>query len=66
MHARSMSADARSMSADATMRDDVPLTREHVQPLSSADQLADFFAHLRYPSGARVPMTPQSSVSSTT
>jgi len=28
--------------------------REHVQALSSADRLAEFFTHLRYPAGARL------------
>ncbi|MEA3376805.1 MAG: hypothetical protein U9R72_11495, partial [Chloroflexota bacterium] len=38
--------------------DDRRLTRERIQSLSSADQLADFFAYLRYPADARLEMTP--------
>ncbi|MGD2206207.1 MAG: hypothetical protein PVH17_05460 [Anaerolineae bacterium] len=41
-------------------RNDRDLTVRHVQALSSADQLADFFAHLHYPTDARISMTPES------
>jgi hypothetical protein len=37
--------------------DDVELSVRHVQALSSADQLAAFFAYLRYPADERLPMT---------
>ena len=40
------------------LRDDVQLTRQQIQSLSSADRLAAFFATLRYPDDARLPMTP--------
>jgi hypothetical protein len=40
-----------------TLRDDVQLTRQQIQSLSSADQLAAFFDTLRYPDDARLPMT---------
>ena len=39
------------------LRDDVQLTRQQIQSLSSADQLAAFFATLRYPEDTRLPMT---------
>jgi hypothetical protein len=40
-----------------TLRDDVQLTRQQIQSLSSADQLAAFFTTLRYPDDARLAMT---------
>ncbi len=42
----------------SSLRDDRRLSREHVQSLSSADRLAEFFATLRYPDDARLEMTP--------
>jgi len=41
-------------------RNDVKLTPEHIQALSSADQLAQFFSYLGYPVDSRLPMTPES------
>jgi len=43
----------------SNLRDDVKLTREHIQTLSSVEQLAAFFARLRYPDDARLSMTPE-------
>jgi hypothetical protein len=40
-----------------TLRDDVQLTRQQIQSLSSADRLAAFFDTLRYPDDARLAMT---------
>ncbi|MFW6082940.1 MAG: hypothetical protein ACOC8C_02690, partial [Chloroflexota bacterium] len=42
----------------SSLRDDIQLTRERIQSLSSADRLAEFFAYLRYPADARLEMTP--------
>ncbi len=38
-------------------REDLDLTREQIQSLSSAEALAAFFAHLRYPADTHLPMT---------
>jgi hypothetical protein len=40
-----------------SVRDDLDLTREQIQDLSSAEALAVFFARLGYPAEARLPMT---------
>jgi hypothetical protein len=40
-----------------SVRDDLALTREQIQGLSSAEALAAFFARLGYPAEARLPMT---------
>jgi hypothetical protein len=40
-----------------THRDDMQHTLQKIQSLSSADRLAPFFANLRYPDDARLPMT---------
>jgi hypothetical protein len=42
----------------SSLRDDLRLTPDRVQSLSSADRLAGFFATLRYPEDARLEMTP--------
>ena len=39
---------------------DIPLTRQQIQTLSTADRVAEFFIRLRYPSDARLPMTAES------
>jgi hypothetical protein len=40
-----------------TNHNDIPLTHQHIQDLSSADRLADFFTALNYPADERLPMT---------
>ncbi len=41
------------------MAGDIQLTGDHVESLSSADCLVEFFAYLRYPEDARLEMTPE-------
>jgi hypothetical protein len=43
----------------AIAHNDLELTREEIQSLSSFDRLAAFFAHLGYPAETRLPMTAQ-------
>lgn len=38
-------------------QEDLDLTRQQVQSLSSTEAIAAFFAYLRYPDEARLPMT---------